>query len=63
VCGRPETATRNGKAKHLAVDHNHETGKVRHLLCGNCNMMIGYANENPLTLEKAAAYLRTENAC
>lgn len=62
ICGNPERAVQNGRIKKLAVDHNHRTGKVRHLLCSSCNCMIGYARENPLTLEKAAAYLRVENA-
>jgi hypothetical protein len=62
ICGGEETTARNGRTRQLSIDHNHETGKVRHLLCSFCNCMIGYAKENPLTLEKAAAYLRSENA-
>jgi hypothetical protein len=62
ICGLPETATRNGVVRRLTIDHNHRTGKVRHLLCSACNLLIGQCHENPLLLEKAAAYLRTENA-
>jgi Recombination endonuclease VII len=58
ICGKPETAERNGKPRILAVDHCHDTGKVRGLLCGKCNPMIGYADHSIVTLERAIDYLR-----
>ena len=57
ICHMPETATRNGEVKALAVDHNHTTGVVRELLCQTCNQMIGFAQDNPEVLRKAADYL------
>lgn len=42
--------------KALAVDHNHETGEVRGLLCQQCNTGIGQL-PNPEILMAAAAYL------
>jgi hypothetical protein len=57
ICEKPEFAVRSGKIRALAVDHDHETGAVRSLLCTNCNPMIGYAKDNPILLRKAAAYL------
>ena len=45
------------KKKRLSVDHCHKTGKVRGLLCGNCNTAIGLFKDNPIVLEKAIAYL------
>jgi len=42
----------------LVIDHNHDTGKVRQLLCDNCNRGIGLLKDNPEILQKAADYLR-----
>lgn len=39
------------------VDHNHVTGKVRGLLCSNCNSILGMANDNAITLQNAVQYL------
>lgn len=43
--------------KAMAVDHCHETGKVRGLLCSNCNRAIGLLQDNPDLLREAANYL------
>ena len=58
ICKKPETATRNGKVKWLAVDHHHETGKIRGLLCYHCNTAIGKFEENIDAMESAIAYLK-----
>lgn len=39
------------------VDHNHNTGQVRDLLCNRCNLMIGMADEDPEILNRASAYV------
>ena len=39
------------------VDHNHKTGKVRGILCQNCNLVIGHAYENIDILRQIIAYL------
>ena len=61
ICGKPETAKRhdkhNGEIRDMAVDHCHETGKVRGLLCCNCNQGIGKLGDNIQTLKNAIAYL------
>ncbi len=46
----------------LSVDHNHETGEVRGLLCCGCNLMLGNAQENSTVLRLAAIYLEEHNS-
>lgn len=43
--------------KTLAVDHDHATGKVRGLLCKRCNLMIGFASDDPNIMRQAIEYL------
>lgn len=43
--------------KRLAVDHDHETGKVRGLLCNLCNTALGAFDDNPEMLARALEYL------
>jgi hypothetical protein len=35
-----------GRVKKLEVDHNHKTGKIRELLCRECNLSYGKLNED-----------------
>jgi len=44
----------------MAVDHNHSTGKVRGLLCLQCNTGIGNFGESKETLLRAISYLEIE---
>lgn len=47
-----------GKTKALAVDHNHETGEVRGLLCGPCNKgVLGHLREDRMAFVRAIQYL------
>lgn len=43
--------------KGLCIDHCHETGAVRALLCGNCNMAIGKLRDDPRIMRAAADYV------
>ena len=49
----------NPDGRNLMVDHNHESGQVRGLLCVNCNLGIGKVGENSQRLMAAIAYLNT----
>lgn len=44
--------------RRLAVDHCHETERLRGLLCGRCNAGIGLLGENPEVLRRAIEYLQ-----
>ena len=43
--------------RRLAVDHCHETGYIRGLLCKNCNLMLGHAKDSNSILETALIYI------
>lgn len=63
ICGKPETkkqAHKLGGEKvldSLLVDHDHDTGKVRGLVCMSCNIGILRALDNKELTRKAADYL------
>jgi len=56
-CAICEVDKPGGNGAYFYVDHNHNTGQVRGLLCHNCNFVIGYAKENIGILLKSVEYL------
>jgi hypothetical protein len=46
-----------GKYENFTVDHDHETGNIRGLLCSACNTGMGHFKDNPDILRKAIDYL------
>lgn len=50
ICGREQP-------DGLHIDHEHESGRIRGLLCGSCNRAIGLMQDSPKVLRAAAKYL------
>jgi hypothetical protein len=59
ICKKHESqnTVRCGKTLMLSVDHCHDTGEVRGLLCNSCNRAIGMLGHSVSTLEEAIGYL------
>ena len=58
VCNEVETRKSNtGGIRCLAVDHCHTTGKVRSLLCADCNAALGLLKEDRDRIQKLLEYI------
>ena len=57
VCAICGCETERWKPKGWHIDHDHETGKVRGILCEPCNLMLGFAKDRTSVLRAGAEYV------
>jgi len=60
LCGKAESGVldhRRGTEQDMPLDHDHRTGRIRAILCHNCNRGIGLLCDDPALLRQAAAYV------
>lgn len=57
ICEKPAPRIGTETERPLAVDHCHETGRIRALLCSQCNSGIGMLSDSAGKLRRATAYL------
>lgn len=64
ICKKPETAVQAStqQVKHMAIDHCHKTGKIRELLCWNCNSCLGKVSDSVEVLQSMIDYLKKHSA-
>lgn len=58
ICGEQPSSGQTKRCRGLYIDHDHATGKVRGLLCTNCNNGIGHFKDSIARLLKAIDYLK-----
>lgn len=58
ICGTHQSFL----SRSLAVDHDHKTGKLRQLLCTNCNMILGGSKESETILQACVDYIKKHDA-
>jgi predicted nucleic acid-binding Zn ribbon protein len=57
ICGKPPKPNGQRAASRLHVDHDHETGRNRDLICLGCNRGLGYFFDDPALMRAAAEYI------
>jgi hypothetical protein len=59
ICGTSKPHTRSD-VRHFSIDHDHDTGQVRGLLCDQCNRGLGLLHDDIERLKSAIQYLSTK---
>jgi hypothetical protein len=57
ICNEPDQFNKDERWQPLRVDHDHDSGKIRGLLCHSCNVALGLFRDNIENLMNAIAYL------
>jgi hypothetical protein len=60
ICGSEDSVVVGNTMARLVIDHDHKkegVESIRGILCHQCNLMIGYAEDNPAILQAAIKYL------
>jgi hypothetical protein len=57
ICGKHQDDFK----RPFGVDHDHKTESIRGLLCDKCNLLLGYAKDDIILLQKAIDYLNNYN--
>jgi Recombination endonuclease VII len=56
-CAACKSDLRAIRSKHVHLDHCHDTGRIRGVLCHSCNMALGLMKEDSSRLKALAAYI------
>lgn len=62
ICGKAETKIKRHQVCRLSLDHDHETGAIRGLLCDSCNRGLGFFGDSTTNLWRAFNYLTNHKA-
>lgn len=62
TCRRPLALDAKSVKGRPHIDHDHETGSIRAILCGPCNTALGLVNDSPEILRRMADYLEIHKA-
>jgi hypothetical protein len=57
LCDKEMERYSGRKKNAMHLDHNHETGEIRSLLCMKCNTMVGVIEANKVDIERIKKYL------
>jgi len=62
ICDKPPVLVgRMANRATLVVDHDHETGAIRGLLCNPCNLMMGRYDSDPDFVSRLLDYVQRDH--